>query len=79
MATLIGIGCQEAFSQTENGRSSIDLEDIAFSFRGGLGVSNLAGSTAGYSYRSGIALLGGIYAEYNAIPKSGYDRYRVYD
>ena len=68
---LTGLFTQESFSQTVNEGKSIGLEDLSFSFRGGLGVSNLAGSTAGYSYRSGIAALGGVYAEYNATPKSG--------
>ncbi|WP_339904111.1 outer membrane beta-barrel protein [uncultured Cyclobacterium sp.] len=68
---LIGLPMLESFSQTESEGKTIGLEDISFSFRGGLGVSNLAGATAGYSYRSGIAVLGGVYAEYSATAKSG--------
>ena len=71
LAILMGLGSQQVFSQTENTGKSISLEVIAFSFRGGLGLSNLAGPTTGFEYSSNIAVLVGVYGEYLAKPRSG--------
>lgn len=72
MTILVGLGSQKTFSQTENvSSSSIGLEDITFSFRGGLGLSNLAGPTEGFDYSSNIAILLGVYGEYLVKSKSG--------
>lgn len=70
-AFLMVLGSQSAFSQTENAGKSVGLEDLTFSFRGSLGLSNLAGSTEGFIYSSNIAVQLGEYGEYLAKSKSG--------
>lgn len=73
LALLMGLGIQQTFSQTESGstKDKIELDDFAFSFRGGLGVSNLSGPTEGFEYSANIAVMIGVYGEYMLKEKTG--------